>query len=109
MWLVDRHTLMTLPEGTLYTNANGIGGLMVKGTTISHEGTNTDWAEMDLCGVNPSFGVDPPRELGDSCPLGDDGYGRNGCFDDQDRFLVYEKADLELLEKFIKAAKAIAS
>ena len=104
MWLVDRHTLMTLPEGTLYTEEHG-AGLMVKGSTTTSNGQNIDWVELNLSAATDGFGIDGPTELGDSSRINDDGWQRNGCFCDEDRFLVFEKYDLEVLEKFIKEAK----
>ncbi len=104
MWLVDRHTLMTLPEGTLYTEEPG-SKLMVKGETMIHDGINGDWVELNLSMATSGFGIDGPEELGDSSRINDEGWQRNGCYSDEDRFLVYEKYDLEVLEKFIKAAK----
>lgn len=105
MWRVDRHTLMTLPEGTIYTSEMD-PGLYVKGETLvsTQDGKNIDWVELCLCTPQQQYGCDPLHELGDSGPLGDDHWGRNGYFSDKDRFFVYDEHDLKVLKRFIDEA-----
>jgi len=41
---------------------------------------------------------------GESIPMTDDFYGRDGCFDDKDIFLVFEKDDLHKLKSIVDEA-----
>ncbi len=92
MKLVDRHELMKMPKGTIYQSLDGggVGELMVKGDTcVDEELGNVDWYENPL-GAYTIADPDPQLELNyDIC--------RNGCFDDDERYIVHEPDDVEIM------------
>ena len=46
--------------------------------------------------------------IGESYPIQTEIYGRDGCFEDYEQFLIYEKWDLEQLGKLVDRAIAVA-
>jgi hypothetical protein len=118
MKIFNRSKFLELPAGTIY--AKGIKWaferLCIKGDSISsYDGQLIDWAEFDPCGIKwdeyGSFPVEKMEEMlltGSSCPCDDDGYGRDGCFDDDQIFLVFEKDDLIWFRSMIDAAIEIS-
>ncbi len=101
---------MALPAGTIYAKGkpHWFEGFMVKGDTIVHDGKAIDWAYRDLVSWDSrdsgEFGERFDRMVaGESFPINED-YGRDGCFDHVDLFLVYEADDLASLAAAIEAA-----
>jgi hypothetical protein len=107
---------MKLPEGVLFSSGRqcAFGGLKVKGETLA----SNDWIERDLLDVDPpqidSTGGRPDYKdifqtldemllAGTSHPL-NTSYGRDGRFDDEDVFLVFERPDLLELQRVIAKA-----
>ena len=116
MRIVDRGTFMAMPAGTIYAKIPEpivIRDLSVKADTI-HDSTGRaiDWVKLELANwqsrdTGDWAGLfDVMLEHGQSVPL-DDGFGRDGCFDDADKFLVFERADLLQLREYIDAALAL--
>ena len=98
---------MKLPEGILYSSGKKwyFNDLYVKGETIGN-----DFIERYLFWPDADNEDDATNKLEDSLTMGSSfkmhqAYGRNGCFDDEDLFLVFEKEDLEELEQMIAKAK----
>lgn len=110
MRVYRRDEFMKLPEGTLYAKGKPwhFGELSVKGETWE-----TDFTLRSLVNIESEDSGQWADRLfamldgGANYPLDPD-YGRDGCFDKDDLFLVYEKADLEELQRVIAGAIAIA-
>lgn len=112
MRVVDRKTFLELPEGTVYCKGEewSFDGLTFKFETC---GTN-DWWSMDpawVDGKDPIECVDRLEEMkndGASYPM-QISIGRDGCFDKDAMFLVFEREDLlklrDLIDKGISASE----
>ena len=110
MKLYRRAEFMKLPAGTLYCKGKPwcFEELSVKGDTFGN-----DWSQLGLCGIASQNCSDADDRLtamleeGASYPMAD-GYGRDGCFNDEDIFLVYEVEDLRRLHEIICQAVRVA-
>ncbi len=109
MKIYKRKEFVKLPEGTIYCKGKPWywEQLSVKAESIND---NSDFIEMQLNTIESNDSgdliekYDRMLELGESHPLTDDYYGRDGCFDDEDIFLVYERHDLQVLKSIIDKA-----
>ena len=101
MKIVDRKTFLTLPEGTIYSYyvPQISNGLMVKQETLSD-----DWIYQDL--LFEVYGdssndvmqlLTQAEEHGTSFRLDLDCGTRDGMFDNEQMFMVYEKEDITRL------------
>ena len=114
MRIYRRAAFMEIPAGTLYSKGKPhyFEGLHIKGDTINHEGRNIDFGQRDLVSfefANTDEFIQRWEEMiesGASYPM-EDCYGRDGCFDDEDLFLVWERADLEEMQRVMAAAIAV--
>lgn len=112
--IYTRTEFMKLPAGTLYAKGKPwyFDGFHVKGDTIVHEGRAIDFGTRDLvCIESHDSGemidrLEAMRADGASFPM-EDAYGRDGCFDDEDLFLVWEGPDLEEMHRVIDAAQSV--
>lgn len=112
MRIYNRTDFMKLPAGTIYCKGQPWywGQISIKGETTQFN----DFIEMDLATFdNDGSGdwVDKQEDMlknGASYPLTDDYYGRDGCFDDNDIFLVYEAGDLQILKCIIEGALIVS-
>jgi hypothetical protein len=96
MKLVDRHELMKMPEGTIYQSWTPciLGPLMFKGETCTtEEGENIDWFENNV-GAD-TYDHERQFELNNSMC-------REGCFDEDTRYLVHDANDIELIIRKLK-------
>lgn len=98
---------MDLPAGTIYKKID-TDCLEIKGEWVSE--SKTDWSCNTL-----AFDCDPHNQdiylkllYGESLPVKTDGYGRDGMFEEQQEFLIYEKWDLEQLRMHIDQAIALS-
>jgi hypothetical protein len=106
MRVVDRKTFLTLPEGVVYAKGPkwAPGGLLFKGQSLEN-----DWFCLNPCWVSARDSgeavdhLDAMLEQGTSFPM-EDAYGRDGYFDDNEVFLIFERADLKTLRHLIDAA-----
>lgn len=111
MRIYRRAEFMALPEGVLFAKGKPwyFESLHVKGETISWDGGRGDFTLRDLVWVDghgsagSALALDMMLEAGASYPL-ETLYGRDGCFDEEDLFLVYEAADLRALRDVIDGA-----
>lgn len=111
MRIYRREAFMALPEGVLFAKGKPwyFESLHVKGETLSWGGENRDFTLRDLVWVDghgsegSALALDMMLEAGESYPL-ETLYGRDGCFDEEDLFLVYEAADLRALRALIDTA-----
>jgi hypothetical protein len=116
MRVYRRADFMQLPPGTLFCKIGEAwifeGSLAVKGETLA--GDPGDFYDRDLCTID--FGdsnelferLEAMRDSGASFPL-NTAESRDGLYDREALFLVYEKADLEELQRVIQEAIALAS
>lgn len=116
MKIVNREEFMKLPPGVFYAKGKPqyFGGLEVKHETCysTRSDDAIDWWSLDLS----SFEFDSTEQFDDrfeemqlkgvSYPL-TDSIGRDGLFDQDDIFLIYEKPDLEALKAMIEKALSL--
>jgi hypothetical protein len=117
MKLYRRDAFMELPAGTLYCKGKPwyFESLHVKAQTLRsvEKDDPFDWVCLSLDSVeaNDSEQFDARLtdmlENGASYPMAD-AYGRDGCFDKDDLFLVYEVEDLKRLHEIICNAVKVA-
>jgi hypothetical protein len=111
MRVVGRKTFLSLPAGTIYAKGKPwhFDGFNVKADTL---GTN-DWACLSPMWIEANDDgeqfarLDAMLETGASYPMAES-YGRDGCFDAEEIFLIPEQADLEKLRAMIDAALAVS-
>lgn len=109
MKIVSRKEFLTLPEGTLFSKCKPVVfyGFSVRGNSENYE---NDFLYRDLITYEASDSnefaqrFDEMLEDHASYPI-EDAYGRDGCFNDEDLFLIYEADDLDELAAVIKKAK----
>lgn len=115
MKILNRKQFLELPEGVLYTSGEpwAFGNIHIKGKTCELFGEQyNDWYEWQLDHIEwQNDGelfdrLEEMRNTGKSYPL-DITQGRNGLFEDNELFLVYEKADLTLLINELKRCKGV--
>lgn len=112
MRIYNRTDFMKLPAGTIYCKGKPWlwGQISIKGETTAHN----DFLEMDLATFDNDSSEDWMNKQEDmlrngaSYPLTDDYYGRDGCFDNDDIFLVYETGDLQTLKVVIESALSVS-
>lgn len=108
MKIYRRTAFLKLPEGTIFAKGKPWywNGLHRKGETLIHDGRAIDFCYLDLVNIDShdtGEWADRQNEMletGASYPL-NESEGRDGCFDDEDLFLVYEPADIETLVSLI--------
>ena len=106
MKLLNLNQFITLPAGTIYKKNSG-NELEIKGDWVSDDGR--DWSSTLFaanCGDNQDTYIG--LMIGESYPIKTGYYGRDGCFMDDEQFLIYEKWDLEQLRQIIDRAIAVA-
>jgi len=111
--LLNKTEFLKLPEGIVYVRGGRwfFNGLTIKGETVTHYSGSEprDWYEIDITQIKHSDSgqhFDRLQEMldsGKSYPL-EISSCRNGLYEDDDLFLVYEKADLDLLIKTLQEA-----
>lgn len=111
MKIVNRLEFMKLPSGTLYkkfTTPFAFEDLAVKFDSLSfHEDGTGDFVRMGLAEVewdetSQMFDrLDEMMEQGASYPLDLDCAGRDGCFEPDAMFLVFEREDVIKLRDFL--------
>lgn len=112
MRIISRAELMKLPEGTIFAYYRPciFGGLHIKGTTGPH-----DFDVMSLDGNIECDGsedfvdiLDNAVESGESFDLDFDRYGREGFFDNDQLFAIYEEKDMiGLINTLIEARSKV--
>lgn len=111
MRIYNRQEFMKLPAGTFFAKGSEwyFESIDVKDDTCVHEGKNIDFFVHELNWVD-SDGTEQAlerlqdmKENGASHPM-QDSISRDGCFDEEDLFLVYEKEDLKRLKEMIEKA-----
>lgn len=115
MKILNRKQFLALPEGVLYISGTpwAFGNLHIKGRTSELFGKPyNDWYEIDLTYIEHEESgqyfdkLQEMRDTGKSYPL-EISQTRNGLFDEDELFLVYEKADLLLLMNELAQCKGV--
>lgn len=113
MRIVGKQEFYTLPEGTVYSRylPQVFDGLYVKQETIEHFGKPADFIYQSLLDTVESndFGemsdiLDNALKTGQSFKMDYDCTMRDGLFDDDQLFAIYEPDDLKGLISVLEAA-----
>ena len=110
MRIFRRKQFLSLPAGTIYAKGKRwyFSDFSVKADTLDN-----DWVQLSPMWIESRDDDDQftkleaMLEVGASYPMAES-YGRDGFFDDDDLFLVPDRADLEQLRGIIDAALAVA-
>lgn len=117
MRIIKRQDLMTLPAGTLYTLLSvpwAFSGMSIKGDTINIQGRNIDFGERTIEWVDGNNSDESTQRLemmleNSTCSyLVEKDYGREGMFDDEQNYMIYEQADIESILEDLKGAYNLA-
>lgn len=111
MKLYNRIDFLELPSGVIFSKGKKyyFDGFLIKGDTININGKNIDFIYCDLVDIDSNdsgeWGDRLEEMLNDgvSYQINED-YRRDGCFDDEDIFLVYGKEDILKLMEVLKDA-----
>lgn len=111
MKLYTKPEFLKLPEGTLYCKGKPwhFHEICVKADSLGTDdfvSLSLNYIESFDCGEANSR-LQEMLDAGASYPL-QESFGRDGMFDKDDLFLVFERSDLDRLTEFVEAAKAVA-
>lgn len=112
MRVLSRADFLKMPAGTMYAKGEpwAFDGIHVRGDTMPN---GNDWDCAQLAWIDSDDSgqavdrLDDMLENGASYPM-DASYGRDGCFNEADLFLVFERADLIQLGKIVDQAILVA-
>lgn len=110
MKVLNRKEFLNMPEGTIFAK-----GEPWHFNQIAHkaETMGADFVYMSLANIDSydsgewSFRLNEMLETGASYPIDNDGFMRDGLFDEDDVFLVFERDDLIKLRGRINEAIAV--
>lgn len=112
MRIVKRSEFLNLPEGTIFSKGREwfFDGLCTKGETLfDSKGLPIDFLARDWIWISSTSEDDQfdrlyeMKESGASYPIKDSEH-RDGCFNDDDLFLIFEHADLLVMKSDIENA-----
>ncbi len=114
MRIINREEFLKMPVGTIYAKGKPLyfSGLTIRGDTVS----DVDWQTIDPAYIGGDSIVDSGAAFdalqdmlknGASYPM-QDAWCRDGMFDDDDIFLIFERPDLIILQGFIESAIELA-
>lgn len=114
MKIVNRAEFLKLPAGTVYAKGEPwvFETICIKGESLSF-GIG-DWFYLNPADIDAHDSGEAAErfeemlDLGKSYPMGET-IGRDGCFDANDIFLVFEKADLEKFRGFVDKAIEVSA
>lgn len=101
MKIVDRQTFLSLPENTLFSTYDPqvFGPLEIKGASLTNDFYVQDIAsavastgDQDECNI-----LDHALQTGSSFRMDFNCEGRDGCFEDNELYAVWEREDVESL------------
>jgi len=110
MRIFNRQDFLKLPAGILYSSGKKwyFNAIHVKGYSYENDFIELDITRIDAHDSGELFDRwDEMLDKGASYPFDEECYGRNGAFDNEDIFMVFEPADLLKLKGIIDAAIAI--
>lgn len=106
MRIVNRKEFSELPNGTLFSEYNPV---VFQGLFIKCEQMGSDYGELSLIGnvkaasSDQSFQIlESAEENGTSFDLDFESYGRNGIFNEEQKYAIYERKDIEELIQALK-------
>ena len=106
MNIVKLEKFLTLPEGTLFMkfDPDVFEGLCSKGRSLEHDFYYTSLTDEIASAGSADFHdkLDLARETGEPLLMDFDVGGRDGCFDKNQLFAVYDKRDVEMLTDKLK-------
>jgi hypothetical protein len=109
--VVNRKTFLALPAGTIYCKGApwAFQGLCIKGDSLP----SNDWIYLDMAWASAKDSGEASDILENSLATGssfacEDDYGRDGCFNEDAIFLVFERADLTKLRSYIDGAMEVS-
>jgi hypothetical protein len=105
MKIVDRQTFLAMPVGTVYAKFSPLsfGDVCIKDETVSHDGKMIDWWYVDFTSIDSTDTNDWMNKLedarihGTSVPMDFETISRDGLFDADQLFAVFERADADAL------------
>jgi hypothetical protein len=110
MRIYRRGEFLQLPAGTVYSSGVPFAfqEFCVKGDTWTNDFLTRDLVWIDgTSSADYSDRLHAMLESGESYPM-QKSYGRDGSYDEEAVFLVYEPADLDCLIEVCQTAKAVA-
>ena len=106
MKLYNRKDFLNLPEGVIFCKGKPwyFEEMSVKGESLPNDFIylGLQWVEAEGSDEASEL-LDAMEKTGASGNM-QDSWGRDGCFDDDDLFLVYETPDLKRIQKYISNA-----
>lgn len=110
MRAVDRKTFLMLPAGTIYCKGIkwAFDSICIKGDSLENDWIYLDpsWPAAHDTGAAVEY---LEMSLADGMSFAcEDAMGRDGCFDDDAVFLIYEKRDLDELRQHIDRAYTLS-
>lgn len=112
MRIINKQQFYKMPEGTIFSECSPciLDGLMVKGDTYYDRGIPIDYLECNLidcidCNHSGEYADILEKAITDndfSFSFNYNNFGRNGMYDEDQQYMVYEKKDLEKLINFLK-------
>lgn len=106
MKIVDRKTFLAMPSEVLFAKYAPcyFEALMIKGDTISHDGSDIDFFYQDIVSAIKSTGSDDwtnklfhSAATSGNLAMDFDCQGRDGCFEADQLFAVFEPQDVVAL------------
>jgi hypothetical protein len=106
MKVVDKQTFFELPSGTIYSKGKAwyFSDFLIKGNTIYNEGLPIDWFYLYTNWPEDDKAFESLEKAlitGESFKA-NRLFGRDGLYDPDDLFLIYEKDDLDDLLEHIE-------
>lgn len=110
MKILTRGNFMKMPEGTIFAKGNPwyFDDLSIKAQSIDEDFVCMSLVDIGADDSGEWFSrLNEMLETGASYPFVNDNYGRDGCFDEEEIFLVFERDDLMKLRDLIDGAIAV--
>ena len=109
MRIINKQEFYKMPAGTLYSEFEPdiLNNLLVKGQTFYNGKEPIDYLECSLidcidCNEHSNILTKADNDSNFSFDFNYDNFGRNGIFDEDQKYMVYEKKDVEKLIEFLK-------
>ena len=106
MKIYNRTEFMKLPEGTIFSSGQPFVfyDLRVKGESLEVDFLESSLMDIDChCSKERAERFEEMHEKGTSYPI-NKSFGREGLFDDEMLYVIYEKEDLEYMIETFKEA-----
>ena len=108
MKIVDRKTFLSLPVGALFSDYEPciFGELLIKGESWSEDYFTQKLSSAISCSSSDEFGkiLEHARETGASVAMDFSCEARDGCFNEDQLYAVWERGDVEALIQRLQLA-----